>query len=237
MKGDWIMTGFEMKQFEPTLLAVPWNDLAADIHQTAVDHGWWEYPRSMKGMLALVHSELSEALEEYRDDMPMLWFQCIATEEGEAFVCNGDHSPCKQGFITEGKPGPCIYRGHKPEGIAVELADAAIRILDLFGQYKVNVEKMLTSAMHMPYILMLPEKTDDTPDVINYLHDTVSEASHVLSVYGPNYFIPGLFPRLALTLVAVFKWLTDNGVDAEQTIRLKHEYNKTRPYRHGGKTC
>lgn len=27
------------------------------------------------------------------------------------------------------------------------------------------------------------------------------------------------------------------GIDIEEAIRIKHEYNKTRPYRHGGKKC
>ena len=38
------------------------------IHQTAVEHGWWEDPRSPLEAIALVHAELSEAVEEYRLD-------------------------------------------------------------------------------------------------------------------------------------------------------------------------
>jgi len=233
------MTGSEMKQLEPSLFAVPWNSLAADIHQNAVNHGWWDRPRNVGGLLALVHSELSEALEEYRDDLPTLWHRCDVTEEGEAFVCDGEHSPCKQGFVTGkgSKAAFCVYKNPKPEGISVELADAAIRILDMFGQYGADVEKAIRRAVHTPDILAIPDRTADTPDVINYLHDTVSAASRVLSAYGPDYMIPDLFSRLALTLVAIFKWMADNGADVERTVRVKHEYNKTRPYRHGGKVC
>lgn len=38
------------------------NEFAEDVHQVAVDHGWWMDSPSFPEVLALCHSELSEAL-------------------------------------------------------------------------------------------------------------------------------------------------------------------------------
>jgi NTP pyrophosphatase (non-canonical NTP hydrolase) len=38
-----------------------------EIHQNAVKHGWWESERQVPELLCLIHSEVSEALEAYRD--------------------------------------------------------------------------------------------------------------------------------------------------------------------------
>lgn len=35
------------------------NELAKEIHQNAVEHGWWEEERSFGEIVALCHSELS----------------------------------------------------------------------------------------------------------------------------------------------------------------------------------
>jgi len=45
------------------------NEAAAKIHRTALEHGWWEGgERNFGEMVALMHSELSEALEAKRED-------------------------------------------------------------------------------------------------------------------------------------------------------------------------
>ena len=133
-------------------LAGKLNALAVEIHENALAHGWWDAPRSFPEVLALVHSELSEALEEYRDGKPMLYY----VEEVER---NGKTIQAVRTDVDDPNT-EAEFAGHKPHGIAVELADAMIRILDYCGRAE---------------------------------------------------------------------------IDIEDVIRRKHEYNKTRPYRHGGK--
>lgn len=115
------------------------RDLQKDIHAVAVEKGWWpvagsgEPARNMGELLALIHAEVSEAMEDYRKTT-----------------------------VPIGPPSFTYVDGTKmkPAGFWTEIADVVIRCLDL------------------------------------------AEA---------------------------------HGVDLGQVIEVKHEYNKTRSYRHGGK--
>ena len=41
--------------------------------------------------------------------------------------------------------------------------------------------------------------------------------------------------RMALCICEIMEWAEEAGVDMGIILDIKHEYNKTRPYRHGGK--
>jgi NTP pyrophosphatase (non-canonical NTP hydrolase) len=47
------------------------GEISKRVHQVAIEHGWWVEDRSGGECIALMHSELSEALEAMRNDYPM----------------------------------------------------------------------------------------------------------------------------------------------------------------------
>lgn len=47
-----------------------WNAKAGAVHDTAQAKGWWDEPRNDGEIIALMHSELSEALEALRHGNP-----------------------------------------------------------------------------------------------------------------------------------------------------------------------
>lgn len=108
-------------------LSHPLSELAAEIHQNAKEHGWWDEPREFGTIIALCHSELSEALEEHRNGNPMVYY-CTCEEVAS---CADDCEECE------------FARDDKPEGVAVEMIDCMIRILDWCGKEGLNVDAIL----------------------------------------------------------------------------------------------
>lgn len=109
------------------------KELAAAVHENAVAHGWWEEERGLPEVLMLCVSELAEALEEYRNgqDVKKVYFHFDACGDMTRAECAGCYN---------GNP-KC--RLAKPEGVAVELADCVIRILDYCGHAGIDLEEAI----------------------------------------------------------------------------------------------
>lgn len=193
------------------------NAFAREVHENAVAHGWWEDERSFGEIIALCHSELSEALEEYRADRPMLWFAC-KEDEDVSIVCE----PCTEYRSKNG----CKYRGDKPEGIAVELADCIIRVLDWCGKDGLDIDQTVKEVTEK-YGTMRDDKKFG--EFIARMHEALSMASFdYKKQLLPSMWFAGL-------ILAIYKCAERESVDMDAILRLKHEYNKGRSYRHGGK--
>lgn len=113
--------------------------LAKEIHANAVAHGWWDEERSFGDIIALCHSELSEALEEYRANRPMVWYACNEATPSTGPCTPADEFEC----LNYGEETGCKYRDTKPEGVAVEMIDCLIRILDWCGRHDIDVDALL----------------------------------------------------------------------------------------------
>lgn len=109
------------------------GEFIKSVHQNAVDHGWHEKERAFGEEIALCHSELSEALEEFRKGKKPneTYYKCTRKDNS---TCAG-HG--EMSYMCEG----CCDR--KPEGIPSELADVIIRIFDMCGRYGIDMETML----------------------------------------------------------------------------------------------
>ena len=120
---------------------------------------------------------------------------------------------------------PCYFNGRKPEGIAVELADAVIRVLD-FAEY-MNVPFDMYAAAQREFEDC--RVSDDFGHEIAFFHSLVVNLHDFLS----DRDIEGVIGTVLSFVACIELYLQKQGLDLWQVVELKHNYNKGRPYKHG----
>lgn len=205
------------------------NEFITEVHDNAVKHGWWDTDRSINESIVLIHSEWSEAVEEARAGRPMVWFAC--TEGDEHFPCApADESEC----LNFADRFNCKYRSKKPEGIAVELMDGVIRIFDLYGKYgmtftRTTVEQIIRATKQANPLL---NKQTPLVTIVAIAHSLTAKAGDWMTAGRDKHI--GLSPLEACAGLVMW-WVQAQGENPEKILREKHEYNVTRPYKHGKK--
>lgn len=203
-----------------------YTDLAIDIHKNAVAHGWWEGDREVGEVFALFLSEASEALEEFRNQKPPIYFFRSAGGIGRFQFDKMETDLSK-------------WNGEKLEGMAVELADVVIRLFDASQAYNWELEKFkayTVAEMSQNGQKRWKARTKTFGKFVLLIQQMITAA------YDEDYDDANDIPTIEIdtellqyVISYIFTYCNEQGWDIDMAIRLKHEYNKTRPYKHGGK--
>ncbi len=195
-------------------MAITIGAMTAEIRANNIAKGW----RSAEGgpggntlgdYIALLETEVSEALEAYRD-----W----KLEDATKPICGK--------AAATGRPCP-EHGPSKPEGVGSELADVLIRLLDtgdVFGFEIFGRDFELGDVADL-----FPARSDvDLPELVSF-------GDHMAWLTRRIDFIwtsPTNAPMALRALVTVARRY---GIDLEFEYTRKMEYNRARPYRHGGR--
>lgn len=177
------------------------NALRDECYKIACEHGWHDEEHSERHFLCLVITELMEAVEADRIDRHA---------DLESLNDAASVYPWVRCFATYVK-----------DTVENELADAAIRILDLAGLQDCDIGEAVT--------VRLKSAADDYILLRAYFKaSTFTEAVYTIV---ENLFFDGY----ELALLNVFNLAYVMDFDLMEHIRLKMQYNRTRERLHGKK--
>lgn len=188
------------------------SELIKQSHELAVEKGWWE-SLDVDEKLLMIHSEISEAVECYRNgEMGLTYDKCPISD----ILCGKRVPTCVHTFwIRDAVPATAHTKTthRKPLGFPSEIADVAIRCADLLGH-------LGEPAWHAE----LPRRHYTPPTII-----TALMTLHRLAVKGDAA------NTLEVCIDHCYAIARLVGFELDDAIRIKHEYNRTRSHRHGGK--
>ncbi len=179
----------------PTVVA----DLARQCHADSCANGWWE---------PLEDAAKEAAREAMRADL-------IGSEVGEAL----------DALRRPERPLAYLDDKGKPDGYLIEVADAAIRALDLLGRLYLRVpDEEYNRAIEYG------KQHIDTMDDGKWHH----RVWHVLICFTKSNDDFSIVRRLAWIVFLCEIEAIKHNADLLHLIQIKRDFNRTRPIRHGG---
>lgn len=203
--------------------------------------GWIDdnNPRPFKTGSILMHSELSEALEDYRAHKPLneTYYEMKFIGEGDQSTGGAPRSLSLSNVSEEearliAVAGGCPTRvSKKPCGIPTELADFVIRVCQECGMVRLGDllgQAFDATKMAVPIV--------DFDDMLVRAHLAVSKAYEVNTLRGECTMLEttGAVYLLADGLRTLFAFCEHNKIDIWAAIDEKEAFNRTRAFRHGG---
>lgn len=188
--------------------------LAKEIHANAVSKGFYESEVNIPERFALIHSELSEALEAARADK---------------FCTLDAFRKCGMYINFDAADFAAYVKGTFED----ELADVVIRILDLCEGLGLSdiLDHAYTNVLNHAFRYEYPWcNGSNIGEFVVNLHALVSDACRESFDLGKNNY-----DCFALALVIKTIGFRIDGDVLVTHIALKMKYNATRPYKHGKK--
>lgn len=186
-----------------------YNQLAAEVHKNSIKHGWWEDKPSTEHFLTLVVCELAEAVEADREGSRCdrkLFASTLCTFV-EPYRHNSERYEKKWNSAFE----QCVK-----DTVEDELADAAIRLLDIAGAYNWDFSKPFVGQ----YSIMVLSQLTFTENIGSIMGCV---CLRTLSNYN----------RVACSLLQIEYLAMLLDIDLTWHIEQKMRYNASRPYKHG----
>lgn len=182
-------------------------ETAKEVHANSVAKGFWDKKLSDEHCFMLVITELTEAVEAHRKGRTASIPEGIEDFPNKVFIAS--------------------FKSHVKDTVEDELADTAIRLLDIYGHLIVEDSKTIdiTKDVDENYKLLIGF---DDRSFVEWIYETVQYMCENKDLYPA---IDKVYEGLC-RLRNIAERL---GIDLERHIRLKMRYNATRPQLHGKK--
>jgi hypothetical protein len=183
--------------------------LTVEIREINIRLGWRDSRNTFGDYVSLLHTEVSEMVEAYRD-----WRTADATHRLVNVDENGVGVP-------------------KPEGVGSEVADVAIRLLDAADVFGYPLNRIKGSDRGRDPRIFGGEEPKTFGDWCAYLHMCITDA------YVQYHFLKspeGVDRCLEVVIESLERVCSEYDIDINFEVARKVAYNATRPYRHGGRT-